>query len=220
MASTKIITRTEDDAPTQAAAAPLPVLELKERLLRKVKINNGGGATVEWQEVYWNPETKSYIRNNEERTSDGLVSDDLRTAMSVLSEHLAIACEMVQEPKGNHAFDGSLKGLEKFTAVSMVLRGGEQEEGDMDRDPLQVFIFGNKRLKSGRVVNFGTYGIKMGQPNEPYKFSVQLDQHMSAVVREAWLYLQGKVAPPPQQALDLEPAEDAIEESADIGEPQ
>ena len=149
MAPTKATARRNEDAP---ASSP-PALELKERLLRKVKMNNDGGATVEWQEVYWNPDTRNYIRNNEDRTSDGLVSNDLRAAMRVLNEHLAIACEMVPEPKGDHPFNGSLRGGDKFTAVSMVLRGGEQGEEEMDRDPVQVFILVMSQLS---VVTFGT----------------------------------------------------------------
>lgn len=193
-------------------------LEHKERLLRKVKLNSGGGATVEWLDVWWNPETQSYVRNSESRTSDGMVHEDLSRAMGKLAEHLAICCEMVPEVKGNHAFDGSLKGLEKFKISSCTLSGGEQEEDGEKRDPVGVHIFGRKRLKDGRVVNFGTPGIKLAHPQEAYKFAADLSVHVEAIETEAWLYLDGKVAPPAQTALDLEGAGELVDGTADLGE--
>ena len=194
-------------------------LEHKERLLRKVKLNNGGGCTVEWKDTYFDAETSQYVNNDESRTSDGVVHEDLTAAMSPLIEHLAIACEMVPEVKGNHGFDGSLKGVEKFKISSVTLRGGEHKEDD-DRDPVSVHIFGRKRLKDGRVVNFGTPGIKLGSPQESYRFSTQLDQHVQHVEKEAWAYLEGKVAPPAQRALDFEDHENVaeFEEHAELGD--
>jgi hypothetical protein len=192
-------------------------LEHRERLLRKVKLDTGGGATVEWLDTYWNPETQGYVKNSESRTSDGAIHADFVAAMTPLREHLAIRCEYVPEVKANHPFTGTLKGCEKFKVGSVVFRGGEHDpDSEEERSPIQVQLFGLKRLADGRVTNFGTPGIKLGAPQEPYKFSTQLDEHIQRVEAEAWAYLDGKVAPPAQQALALD--EEPIEETADLGE--
>jgi hypothetical protein len=180
-------------------------LQHKERLLRKIKLNNGGGASVEWIDRYFDPDAGTYVNNEDGRTSDALVHEDLKTAMATLADHLAIACEMVPEPKGNYAFDGTTKGLEKFSVGSVVIRGGISDpDSPEEPSPLQVFIFGNKRLKTGHKCNFGTYGIKLGAPQEPYKFVSFLDGHVHQVIGEAMAYLDGKHSPPAQQAMDFQ----------------
>lgn len=181
-------------------------LQHKQRLLRKVKLNNGGGATIDWQDVYFNPESSTYVRSTETRTSDGLAHDDLKAAIARFAEHLVIASEEVPEPKANYDFDQSIKGLDKYAVSSVTLRGGDSDpDGLEEPKPIQVFIFGNKRLKPGHKKKFGTYGIKLGSPQEPYKFSASLDQHVQALEAEAWEYLKGKHAPVQQTALNLEP---------------
>lgn len=180
-------------------------LQHKQRVLRKVKFNNGGGATVEWEDMYFDAEAGTYVKTTEARVSDALIHDDLRAAMGPMSEHLAIACEEVPEPKGNYGFDQSIKGIEKFAVSIVTFRGGDGDpDGVDDPKPMQVFISGNKRLKAGYKTNFGTYGIKLGSPQEPYKFTTQLDLHVTTLESEAMEYLAGKHAPPAQTALNFE----------------
>lgn len=185
-------------------------LQHKERLLRKVKLNNNGGATIEWLDVYFSPGSGSYVTNEESRTSDGMVHEDFAATFKPLVEHLAIVAEMVPDVKANHPFTGDLKGIDKFAVSSVTLRGGTMKD-DGDRDPVSVFIFGRKRLKDGRVVNFGTPNIKLGSPQEPYKHTAMLDIHVQQVEAEAWAYLDGKVAPPAQKAMDFEGMDEASE---------
>lgn len=190
-------------------------LQHKQRLLRKVKLNNGGGATIDWQDVYFDPESSTYVRSSESRTSDAGVHDDLRAAVARFAEHLVIACEEVPEPKGNYDFDQSIKGLEKYAVSSVTMRGGDGDpDGLEEPKPIQCFIFGNKRLKPGYKKNFGTYGIKLGSPQEPYKFVSAMDAHVAALEAEAWEYLAGKHAPVAQTALNLEPHDG--EDGADV----
>jgi hypothetical protein len=182
-------------------------LQHKQRLLRKIKLNNGGGASVEWMDLYFDPGSSTYVKSSETRTSDGLVHDDLKAALQPFAEHLAIACEEVPEPKANYNFDGSLKGLDKFSVGSVVLRGGDGDPDGLDEPkPLQCFVFGNKRLKTGHKTNFGTPGIKPDSPQEQYKFGSYMAQHVAALTEEVWLYLSGKHAPVAQTALNLEAA--------------
>lgn len=193
----------------------MPELQHKQRLLRKIKLNNGGGATVEWQDVYFDPESSTYVKSSESRTSDGLAHDDLKAAIAPFAEHLAIACEEVPEPKANYGFDSTIKGLEKFSVGSVVMRGGDGDPDGMDEPkPVQCFIFGNKRLKTGHKTNFGTYGIKPESPQEAYKFVSHLSQHLAALEAEVWAYLSGKHAPVAQTALNLAPHND--DDGADV----
>ena len=185
-------------------------LQHKKRMLRKVKLNNGGGATIEWQDMYFDAESASYVKTSDGRTSDALAHDDLKAAVGLFIEHLAIAAEEVAEPKVNYPFDQSIKGLEKYAVSSVTLRGGDSDPDGMEEPkPVQVFIFGNKRLKPGYKKNFGTYGIKLASPQEPYKFAVALEQHVAELEAEAWAYLDGKHAPPAQTALNLDAHDDA-----------
>ena len=93
-------------------------LQHKARVLRKVKFNNGGGATIAWADFFFNPESGTYTRVNEERTSDALVHDDFREAMRPFGEHWLIFGEEVPEPKANYAFDGSLKNGDRVPHLS------------------------------------------------------------------------------------------------------
>lgn len=190
-------------------------LQHKQRLLRKFKLNNNGGATVEWMDLYFDQGSATYVKTSESRTSDGLVHDDLKEALRPFSEHLAIICEEVPEPKATHNFDGSMKGLDRFRVGSVVLRGGDDDPDSGDEPkPMQVFIFGNKRLKSGHKTNFGTPGIKPETAQEQYKFGAQLAGHVARLTEEVWEYLAGKHAPVAQTALDLEAG--SAEDGADV----
>lgn len=183
-------------------------LQHKKRILRKVKLNNNGGATVEWEDVYFDPENAGYVNVEETRTSEALVHDDLREALKPFNEHWAIFGEQVAEPKANYEFDGSLKGLDRVTVTSVTISGGNSDpDGGDDEKPLGVHIQGTRRLKCGRVINFCTPGIKLASPQEKYRFSTQVDQHLQVLEDEVWQYLNGKHAPPAQTALNFDGVE-------------
>jgi hypothetical protein len=180
-------------------------LQHKQRLLRKVKFNNGGGATVSWTDIFWNPETNSYVRNSEERTSDAMVHDDFTAALAPFREHWLIFGEEVAEPKANYPFDASLKNLERVNVTSVTFSGGDSDpDTDDEPKPIGVHIQGTFRLKCGRVKNYCLPGIKLGSPQEKYKFASHVDQHAQALEEEAWKYLDGKCAPPAQTSMDFD----------------
>ena len=184
-------------------------LQHKKRLLRKVKRNNNGGATVEWTDIYFDPESGTYVKNTEARTSDALIHQDMKAAFAPFAEHWMIFGEETPEPKANHAFDGTLKGLEKVTVTSVTLSGGgfDEGEGSDDDKPIGVHIQGTKKLRCGRVKNYCCPGIKLGSPQEKYKFADMVDAHLQTLEAEAWQYLDGKCAPPAQAALQFDDAE-------------
>ena len=190
----------------------------KARVLRKVKFNNGGGATIVWADFFLNEESQTYTRVNEDRTSDAMVHEDFRAAMRPFGEHWLIFGEEVPEPKANYAFDGSLKNFDRVSPTSVTLSGGLPEfESGEEPQPVGVHIQGTYRLRCGRVKNYCTPGIKLGSPNEKYKFATHVDEHLQRLEAEAWAYLEGKQAPPAQTAMDFNGAAPADDDApADV----
>jgi hypothetical protein len=175
--------------------------ELKRtgRLLRKVKLNRNGGLTIEWKDTYFNEKENTTATVDEARTSNAVAHSDFHAALNTMREHLMFACEFARKPKEGirPAFDGSTSGTDKFFVGSMTLRGGEEEK------PVSVHLYGRKKITSGHVVNFGTYGIKLDHAQEPYSYAAELHQHVENLEAEAWAYLEGKTQPPAQTSLDL-----------------
>jgi hypothetical protein len=196
-------------------------LQHKKRLLRKVKRNNNGGATIAWTDVYFNSESGTYVKNSEERTSDALIHEDMKAAFGPFAEHWMIFGEETPEPKATHAFDGTLKGIEKVTVTSVTLSGGGfEEEGEEEDKPIGVHIQGTKKLRCGRVKNYCCPGIKLGSPQEKYKFSAEVDAHLQMLEAEAWEYLDGKCAAPAQATINFEDAPELGQGAVlELGEP-
>lgn len=177
-----------------------------ERLLRKIKLNNNGTATVEWRDYYVNPvDGKRYHNDVDSGADDAMIHEDFKAAFAKLDEHWMIRGNEVSEPKGNYAFDGSLKGLEKVTVTSVTFSGGEPTDPETgeDRTPVGVHIQGTMKLSGGGVKNYCLPAIKMAAPQEKYRFSTHLDEHLQVITAEAWAYVSGKCAPPAQQAMDF-----------------
>lgn len=197
----------------------MSTLQHKKRLLRKVKRNNNGGATIAWTDVYFDPVSGSYVKNTEERTSDALIHDDMKAAFGPFAEHWMIFGEEVPDPKANHPFDGSLKGLDKVTVTSVTLSGGVTEDEESEEDkPIGVHIQGTKKLRCGRVKNYCCPGIKLGSPQEKYKFNAEVDAHLQTLEAEAWAYLDGKCAPPAQTAMNFNDHDGVDGDAAPVGE--
>lgn len=202
-----------------------PNLQFAERLLRKVKLNNNGTAEVKFRDYYVDNSTGQRAHNDVEHKSDDgeprLAHDDLRSVFKFMDQHWMIRGDEVPEPKGNYSFDGSLKGLERVTVTSVTFSGGEPEdpESGEERSPIAVHIQGTMQLRAGHVKNYCLPPIKLGAPQEKYKFATHLDQHVQMLEAEAMAYIAGKCAPPAQQAMNfdgLNPEDGSAIESDDI----
>ena len=173
-----------------------------ERLLRKVKLNNSGTATVTWKDYYVDGDTGERSRNDVDHPGEQLIHEDFRAAFAKLHEHWLIRGEETTEPKGNYPFDGTLKNLERVTVTSVTFSGGEpvDPESGEERTSVAAHIQGTMTLKQGGVKNFCLPAIKMGAPSEKYRFATHLDQHLAAIEREVWDYVSGsKFAPPKEE---------------------
>lgn len=173
-----------------------------ERLLRKVKLNNSGTATITWKDYYVDADTGERSRNDVDHPGEQLIHGDFRAAFAKLNEHWLIRGEETPEPKSNYPFDASLKNLERVTVTSVTFSGGEpvDPESGEERTAVAAHIQGTMTLKGGGVKNFCLPAIKMGAPAEKYRFATHLDQHLAAIEREVWDYASGiKFAPPKEE---------------------
>lgn len=169
----------------------------KERLLRKVKLTNDGGAHLAWIDIYQDEESGQYVKNEDDRTCDGKVHEDLKAAMAPFSDHFAIRCDLAKV-KGNYGFDGTARGAEKCAISSVTFSGGVTDpETDEDGQPLAAHITCYTKWEGGGGATWCSPAMKPNAPNEKYKFTNELDAHIKALEREAWAYMDGKIAPAP-----------------------
>lgn len=180
-------------------------MELTDRLLRKAKLNQNGGMTVEWEDHFYDDVKGSTTVVSESRTSDAKVHEDLLERMVPMMVHMVCACELVDTyPSVRPSFDERKFAGGHYTAGSVTVRGGT------DGKPFQVFIFGNKKLSTGHKMNFGTRGIKLDTAAEQYAFADDLDKHVEALTEEVWAYVfSGKCAPEAQTSI-LDPDQTSI----------
>lgn len=188
-------------------------------------MNNDGTAEVVWKDYYVDEDSGQRSQNNVDHPGKVGTHDDFRAAMAVFNEHWLIRGEEVAEPKGSYPFDKSLKNLDRVTVTSITFSGGEPLDADAHeeekRTPVAVHIQGTMKLRGGGVKNYCLPAIKLGAPQEKYKFSSHLDQHLAALEGEVWPYVDGsKHAPDPQQAMEFPPADGqrAIGDGLDVSE--
>lgn len=186
-------------------------LQRVEHLLRKVKFNNDGKVTIGWLDIYLDPDRpvgKQHIKNYDEVTSDAKPHDDLKAAMAPFSDHFAIRCDQAKQVKGNYAFDGTAKGADKCAITTVTFSGAEPDpDNDEDGGPLAAHITCYTKWEGGGGATWCSPGMKPNAPNEKYKFTAELDAHIGILEREAWAYLDGKIAPAPvdpQQAMKFD----------------
>ena len=169
----------------------------RERLLRKVKLTNDGGAQVAWIDIWYDQEGSRYVKSEDDRECDGKVHEDLKAAMQPFAEHFAIRCDQAKV-KANYGFDGTAKGAEKCSISSVTFSGGVTDpENDDDGQPLAAHITCYTKWEGGGGATWCSPGMKPNAPNEKYKFTSELDAHIGTLEREAWAYLDGKIAPAP-----------------------
>ena len=159
-----------------------------ERHLRKVTMNPKG-LTVKWEIIYTDEQgnTQSIL---DERTVPERVHDDFVDSWKPLVEHIGMIVGFLPIPSKRPDFDGEMEGADIFKVKSVTLTGGT------DKQPLQVFITGNKRLEGGRVVNFVTPGVRVNNAMDPYEFAQDLSKHLDVIESEVWEYIdKGKRSP-------------------------
>lgn len=148
-------------------------------------------------------------------SSDAIIHDDMRAKFKQLVPHLAYICEEIDPAKNeledamddiNSLLDGSkLKGkLSYYKVTAFKLSGSGDGEG--------VTITGQKKLQSGKVVNFNTPFIRW---EDEYEFIHELRVAITECQEEITQYMDGKKAPDTQLALfdDDMDVIDAVEES-------
>ncbi len=139
------------------------------------------------------------------------VHEDLINAFRLLSPHIALLCEVVDEQDlithcvlNDRSFEElfesgmayNIPALDKFIVTGFTMSG----EGDN----VGVVLVGRKRLKNKRVLNLVSPFMKLAQDDmeEPYPFIHELNVSLDKCISEIKLYIEeGKCAPSPQLSL-------------------
>lgn len=126
---------------------------------------------------------------------------DLLEAFGILRKHLVCLCDL-READLIHA-EGDMElfdheKLDKFTVTSFTIGGYDEYEG--------VVITGQKRLKSGKVLNLNTPFSLWMDENDPYEYEDCLYNDVARCIFEVEEYLNGKTAIK-QLEMQFEPAE-------------
>ncbi len=163
----------------------------KSKLLDKIKISEDG-AIVNWTETTLIEKYKDGDLVDEERhkakhtfESDQLAHKDLVDALKMLRKPVIEICEL-----------GDYKHFDKYRITGVNFSG---EQGNA-----KVIIFAGKEIEwSGQVLNFNTPLTPL-YDNEKYAGAAKLDELCANVIKEAWLYIDGKCAENPQLSLEFE----------------
>lgn len=133
---------------------------------------------------------------------------DLVEAFKSLTPHLYFLTEMEDDARWRAKNpQAELKDvfdltpvLGEFKVTSFSIGGYDEHEG--------VTITGQKKLKSGKILNLNTPFTKWIDENSPYGFSDDLFRDVQVVIGEIKLYLNGKIHPEEdnQLVIDFKPA--------------
>jgi hypothetical protein len=151
-----------------------------------------------------------YVKNAKKsasESSDAPIHDDLRNAFSALIPHFAFICEEIKESDCQDRINNPDDELPeehillKYKTHGFTISGQGDSEG--------VTISGTKRLESGKVLSLNTPFLKFEDYND-YSFMGELREAIDNLKSEVYEYLEGKQAPPKQQAMDLDEEEVAM----------
>lgn len=167
----------------------------KKLIIKKAKIDNDLTLDVEYHEqvILISGTKRKDIGGSIKREGDNAIHDDLRAAFKKLHPHLALISEMI-----SMGFDSledyNDKLWEDYTVTGFSIGGSGDNEG--------VTLIGQKKLSTDKILNLTTPFEKW--ENSQYKFIGDLADAIESCKHEVEQYLNGKMAPPAQQELDLE----------------
>jgi hypothetical protein len=154
---------------------------------------------------------------NEIKTqSNAPIHDDLANAFKALVPHFAGICEELEDAiiskaiyqKDDLSYLDNLEDnenpLKYYSVKGFSIGGSGDDEG--------VTISGNKKLQSGKLVNFNTPFTKFFDFDN-YSYCSELRNALDNLRSEVYDYLEGKQAPPRQQSIDFEKTEENFEKS-------
>lgn len=167
--------------------------------ITKVKIEKGISAVINYDEVNTTSENPGTNKMTCEGSSG--IHEDFRNSMKALAIHLGLISEQVRGKieKINPA-DQTI--LDHITVTGFSIGGSDDNEG--------VTVFGQRKLKSGKVLNLVAPFQKYEDEN--YDGASDLASDIHAACEEAKQYLDGKCAPKAQLEIFEEEKEEVEQE--------
>jgi hypothetical protein len=156
-----------------------------ETIIKKAKIKDGC-LIVELTEII---DTKDgTIYNDVVKTCGSVVHQDLQNAFDGLKLHLVKICDLrfADVIDRNEIGDFDMSLLNEYTITGFSIGGHDENEG--------VTIVGNKKLKSGKVLNICAPFTKFWDEFAPYELETFLRKSVDNCIDEVGKYLTGKSA--------------------------
>lgn len=163
----------------------------KSKRIEKIKMSDEG-TTIHWTETIMTEtyndanelqsEDKNFIHHAPE--SDFRPHKDFMDAMKMLRKPVIDICEL-----------GDYKHFDKYRIYGVSF-SGEQDEAKV------IISFGKEVDWSGLVFNSNTPLTPL-YDQDKFQGAAQLDKFCAAILREAWLYIDGKHAENPQLSLSF-----------------
>lgn len=154
-----------------------------ETIIKKAKLKDGCLIVelVEWFK-------DESISNEVVKTCGSLIHQDLQDAFNGLKLHLVKICDLkFAEVIDRHEIgDFDMTLLDEYNITGFSIGGNNENEG--------VTIIGNKKLRSGKVLNICAPFTKFQDEFMPYELETFLRESVDNCIYEVECYLKGKTA--------------------------
>lgn len=139
------------------------------------------------------------VQNKISTSSDAIIHEDLEGAFMRLIPHFAFLTEETTEKEVEDCIqeerDIPEDILNKFKVSGFSIGGSGENVG--------VTISGQKKLESGKSINFNTPFQKFHDDTNPYRFEEELIHDVDKLKEEVMQYMEGKQAEKPQVEMDF-----------------
>lgn len=174
----------------------------KKIIIKKAKIDKEMFLNVTYHEsiILISGTKRKDIGGSITRDGENAIHDDLKAAFKKLNPHLALIAEMIANPALDD-LDMISDEVKDFNVTGFSIGGNGDTEG--------VTLIGQRTLSTGKILNLTTPFEKWD--GSEYAFINELAETIEECKHEVELYLNGKMAPPAQQEMDFETAEEETE---------
>lgn len=161
----------------------------KEIVIKKAKIDSDECLSVDYSEhiILTDGLKRKDISGTIKREGKNKVHEDLKKAFEKFNPHIALIAEMIEYKKD------LLENLSEAEYKEFDVRGIVISDDG-------IILTGQKMLSTGKILNLVT---PLTGWDDDYKFISELGEAIEECKHEAQEYLNGKMAPPAQQELEL-----------------
>ena len=168
------------------------------RKISKVKLIKTGGVLVQFEQTINIKIDQQDVEQIADvpYTGKNIPHPDLLYAFKLLRPHLAILCQQL-DGRENHIrkIEEDEDFMSNFNVTGISIGGSGEHEG--------ATIFGTKKIKRG-VLNLVAPFTKFFDEIDPYENVDEFSHLVTHTLNEAELYIEGKIAPNAQTAIDFD----------------